>query len=115
MKKYIDRTIKIFFSIAITFAWPSMGQWKQYLYTDGISSNYTFQTHKDDKNRIWIGTQNGVTLINGSEMKKFGSEHGLPASDITFISSVGENVYVATSNKRIYELKDNGRFEKTRK
>ncbi len=113
MKKYIDRTIKIFFSIAITFAWPSMGQWKQYLYTDGISSNYTFQTHKDDKNRIWIGTQNGVTLINGSEMKKFGSEHGLPASDVTFISSVGENVYVATSNKRIYELKDNGRFEKT--
>ena len=99
--------------MAIAYAGLSKGQWKQYLYTDGISSNYTFQTYKDDKNRVWIGTQNGITLINGLEMKKFGSEHGLPTSDITFINSIGDNIYVATSNKRIYELKDNGRFEKT--
>ena len=113
MKKHIDCAIKIFFSMAITYAGLSKGQWKQYLYTDGISSNYTFQTHKDDKNRVWIGTQNGITLLNGLEVKKFSSEHGLPATDITFINSIGDNIYVATSNKRIYELKDNGRFEKT--
>ena len=113
MKKYMDLCIKILFLLAIIHGKPSQGQWKQYLYTDGISSNYTFQTHKDDKNRIWIGTQNGITLIDGLEMKKFGSEHGLPSADISFIQSMGENVYVATSNKRIYKLKEDGRFEKT--
>ena len=113
MKKYMDLCIKILFLLAIMHGKPSQGQWKQYLYTDGISSNYTFQTHKDDKNRIWIGTQNGITLIDGLEMKKFGSEHGLPSADISFIQSMGENVYVATSNKRIYKLKKDGRFEKT--
>ena len=113
MKKYIDFCIKILFSLGFIHGNPSQGLWKQYLYTDGISSNYTFHTHKDDKNRIWIGTQNGITLIDGLEMKKFGSEHGLPSADISFIESIGENVYVATSNKRIYKMKKDGRFEKT--
>ena len=36
--------------------------------------------HKDDMDRIWIGTQNGITLLNGLEIKKFGSEHGLPSA-----------------------------------
>lgn len=114
MKKYIYIINKAVFLLAIIYAGPIDGQWKQYLYTDGISSNYTFHTHKDDKNRIWIGTQNGITLINGLEMKKFGSEHGLPAADITFIKSIGNNIYVATSNKRIYKMNDNGKFEKTK-
>ena len=113
MNLYIHIIFNVLFSLSMICASTIEGQWKQYLYTDGISSNYTFHTHKDDLKRIWIGTQNGITLINGLEMKKFGSEHGLPSTDIISIKSIGENIYVATSNKRIYELKDNGKFEKT--
>ena len=113
MKKYIYIIIKALFLLAMIYAGPIDGQWKQYLYTDGISSNYTFQTHKDGLNRIWVGTQNGITLIDGLEMKKFGSEHGLPSTDIISIESIRENIYIATSNKRIYVFKDNGKFEKT--
>ena len=113
MKKYIYIIINALFSLSMMYASAIKGQWKQYLYTDGISSNYTFDTHKDDLKRIWIGTQNGITLIDGLEMEKFGSEHGLPSTDIISIKSIGENIYVATSNKKIYELKDNGKFEKT--
>ena len=63
MKKYIYIINKALFLLAIIYAGPIDGQWKQYLYTDGISSNYTFHTHKDDKNRIWIGTQNVLQIV----------------------------------------------------
>ena len=78
MKIHIYFFIKTLFFFTITHGNPSLGQWKQYLYTDGISSNYTFHTHKDNKSRVWIGTQNGITLIDGLEIKKFGSQNVLP-------------------------------------
>ena len=80
------------------------------MYTDGISSNYTFHTHKDDKNRIWIGTQNGITLINGLEMKKFGSEHGLPATDIIY-KSIGKISMLQLPIKK-YKMNDNENLKK---
>ena len=45
----------------IVFADPSGGQWKQFVYTDGLSSNYIFDVEKDADDRLWIGTQNGIT------------------------------------------------------
>ena len=51
------------------FGNPSEGVWKQFLYTDGISSNYTFDVYKDKQGRVWVGTQNGITLIDGSITK----------------------------------------------
>ena len=96
----------------MTYASSIQSQWKQFLYTDGISSNYIFQTHKDDRGRIWIGTQNGITLFNGLEIKKFGSEHGLPSADITFINNIGRDIYVATANRRMFKFNDNEKFEK---
>ena len=87
--------------------------WKQYNYTDGISSNYIFDIEKDESHRIWIGTQNGVTLIDGNKIKKYGLSNGLPASNIIKVISFNNTIYLATSNKRIYVLDDNGIFQKT--
>ena len=43
--------IIILFSIILfpIFGKTSGGQWKQYIYTDGLSSNYIFDVEKDDK------------------------------------------------------------------
>ena len=57
--------------VGFIFGNPSEGVWKQYLYTDGISSNYIFDVYKDRKDRVWIGTQNGITLLDGSNTRKY--------------------------------------------
>ena len=72
MKKILS-TITLFISLNNSlFSSPMDGIWKQYIYTDGISSNYIFDVEKDNKGRVWIGTQNGVTLIEGKLIQKFG-------------------------------------------
>ena len=95
----------------IIHANPSKGQWKQFVYTDGLSSNYIFDVEKDELQRIWVGTQNGVTLIDGTNTIKFGSAHGLPAADIVKIVSFNGKIYAATSNQGIYSFNGDN-FEK---
>ena len=103
----------ILFSIILfpIFGKTSGGQWKQYIYTDGLSSNYIFDVEKDDKLRIWVGTQNGITLIDGRKIIKYGVANGLPAANIIKIISYKDEILAATSNQGIYTLK-NDMFQK---
>ena len=113
MKKILS-TITLFISLINSlFSSPMDGIWKQYIYTDGISSNYIFDVEKDNKGRVWIGTQNGVTLIEGKLIQKFGSSKGLPAANIIKVVSVNNKIYAATSTKGIYVLGEDGFFSKT--
>ena len=113
MIKKVTLFIFILFNVLnYIFADPSKGQWKQFKYTDGLSSNYIFDVKKDDNDRIWIGTQNGVTLIDGSNVKKYGAADGLPAANIVKIVSLNNTIYAATSSKGIYVL-NNDYFEKS--
>ena len=113
MIKRITLSIFILFNVLnYIFADPSKGKWKQFIYTDGLSSNYIFDVKKDNNDKIWIGTQNGVTLIDGSNIKKYGAADGLPAADIVKIVSLNNTIYAATSSKGIYVL-NNDYFEKS--
>ena len=76
------------FILNIISADPSSGQWKQFVYTDGLSSNYIFDVEKDSDDRLWIGTQNGVTLIDGHNTIKYGADSGLPAANIIKVVSL---------------------------
>ena len=105
--------IYFLFSSYFILANPERGQWTQYIYTDGISSNYVFDIEKDGQDRIWVGTQNGVTLIDGQKIFKFNSDHGLPSSDILQVKSYKEQLYVVASNKGIYKF-ENGHFQKSK-
>ncbi len=113
MKKTLLQILLTIFSTSVLTANPSKGIWKQYLYTDGISSNYIFDIEKDSHDRIWIGTQNGVTLIEGLRVQKFGSSKGLPAANIIKVVSANNKIYAATSTKGIYVLGPDGLFTKT--
>ena len=70
----LNKTKLILFYSTVLYSFifgnPSEGVWKQFLYTDGISSNYIFDVYKDKKDRVWIGTQNGITLLDGSNTRK---------------------------------------------
>ena len=65
-------TIYIISCLTILFSSPKKGIWEQYDYNSGISSNYIFDVEKDEQNRIWVSTQNGITLIDGEKTKKYG-------------------------------------------
>ena len=99
--------------VGFIFGNPSEGVWKQYLYTDGISSNYIFDVYKDRKDRVWIGTQNGITLLDGSNTRKYGASHGLPSTDIIKVTDINGSVFAATSGQGVYVLEDDT-FEKVK-
>ena len=98
--------------LTILFSSPKKGIWKQYDYNSGISSNYIFDIEKDDDERIWISTQNGITLIDGGKTKKYGLSNGLPATNIVKIVSLNNTIYAATSNKGVYYLSKGNMFSK---
>ncbi len=110
-------TVKFLYSLSIIFhlinANPSGGLWKQFIYTDGISSNYIFDVYKDKRKRVWVGTQNGITLIDGNSKRKYGSAHGLPAADVIKITDINGRVFAATSGQGVYVFKDEN-FEKVK-
>ena len=70
--RFLILTISI---ISITVANPKKGNWKQFDYTSGISSNYIFDVEKDSQSRVWVSTQNGITLIDGNKIKKYGESN----------------------------------------
>ena len=92
------------------FSSPKKGIWEQYDYNSGISSNYIFDVEKDEQERIWVSTQNGITLIDGEKTKKYGLSNGLPATNIIKIVSLDDIIYAATSNKGVYFLSEGDTF-----
>ena len=82
-------------SLTILFSSPKKGIWEQYDYNSGISSNYIFDVEKDGQDRIWVSTQNGITLIDGEKTKKYGLSNGLPATNIIKIVSLDDIISVS--------------------
>ena len=113
----LNKTKLILFYSTVLYSFifgnPSEGVWKQFLYTDGISSNYIFDVYKDKKDRVWIGTQNGITLLDGSNTRKYGASHGLPSADIIKVTDINGRVFAATSGQGVYVLNDDN-FEKVK-
>ena len=45
-------------------------QWSNYTMSDGLPGNLVFMLHRDDASgQLWIGTNNGIALLDGKEIK----------------------------------------------
>ena len=112
---YNYSVLKLFIGINFCFLFsepiPFKGKWNQYRYTDGISSDYIFHIEKDKLNRLWLGTSNGITLIDGQEIFRYGINDGLPSTNITQIIEFKDKIYVGTSNQGVYVL-ENSKYKK---
>lgn len=106
MIKYkIIKIISLFLCFILQFAKSELslnGLWKHYDYIDGISSNYILDVFKDKNGKVYIGTQNGVTVLNGKAIIKYGSKDGLPAADIIKVVVFDSKIYAATATKGLY-------------
>ena len=105
-------SIYIISCLSILFSSPKKSIWEQYDYNSGISSNYIYDVEKDEQERIWVRTQNGITLIDREKTKKYGLSNGLPATNIVKIVSLNDIIYAATSNKGVYFLNEGDMFKK---
>lgn len=53
--------------------------------------------HQDHSNRIWVGTQTGLVLLNGQNPAWFSIDNGLPAPDVHAIADdIEGNIWVGT-------------------
>jgi ligand-binding sensor domain-containing protein len=105
----IDKLLKLnlflFLSITLLFSQITningeRGVWKNYLTVDGISSNYIYDVYVDDDNSVWLSTTSGVTHFNGITFNNYGTETGLPASNIKNVlrTSLGDIIVVSETN-----------------
>lgn len=53
------------------------GKWENYTTVEGLPGNHVFMLHRDSKNRLWIGTNNGLALKEGNSFRIMKAEDGL--------------------------------------
>ena len=82
----------------------SNGQFDQIKYLEGLSSNFVFDIEKDNTGKIWVATQNGLTVIDGENFIKYGTSDNLPSSDINQIAIYKNSIYIATSKDGLYSF-----------
>lgn len=55
--------------------------------------------HQDRAGRVWVGTQKGLLLLNGSQSALYSIKDGLPASDVRAIADDADgNVWIGTGS-----------------
>jgi ligand-binding sensor domain-containing protein len=106
---------QIFAAVVVLFAacnpeeeviYPSeLGKWTYFNKADGLPSNTIYALYEDRSGKIWIGTDGGLSVYDGSSFTNFSTEDGLVANDVYAIaedregkiwagSSEGLNVYI---------------------
>ncbi|MCK5280228.1 MAG: hypothetical protein KAK04_16855, partial [Cyclobacteriaceae bacterium] len=91
----IPKTIRslFFFCLFLTISFCTTNLFAQFTYEldkttrfekmgveEGLSSGYTFCIHQDKYGFIWIGTQHGLNLYDGYEVKVFNADPKNPQS-----------------------------------
>lgn len=64
-------------------------KWVNYTTTDGLPGNHVFMLHQDDKGRLWVGTNNGLTYVQeGNKFAKaLTTNEGLFANNVFAMGS----------------------------
>jgi ligand-binding sensor domain-containing protein len=70
-------------------------KWSNYTMSDGLPGNLIFMLHRDPSGQLWIGTNNGVALlegnkIEGKKLKVMTTNDGL-FSNVVFSMTTGED------------------------
>ncbi len=56
--------------------------WKNYTVADGLPGNHVFMLHIDPKGRLWVGTNNGLALMQGGKFIVKNQADGLFAKNV---------------------------------
>lgn len=81
--------------------------WTTYGAEEGLTGNAVQAITADAQNRIWLGTNAGLSIWTGSAFFNLTSSNGLPSEDITALQTDGEAVWIGTRGGGLLRFQDN--------
>ena len=88
-----EGVIKLLFQSVNSF------DYKKFLTQNGLISNQTYSIFKDNEKNVWIGAENGVSLLTGDLFEFLNMNEGLPSNEIfNFIIDSKSKYWICTKN-----------------
>lgn len=81
--------------------------WTTYGADEGLTGNGVQAITADAQNRIWLGTNAGLSIWTGSTFFNLSSSNGLPSEDITALQTDGDAVWIGTRNGGLLRFENN--------
>lgn len=81
--------------------------WTTYGADDGLTGTSVQAITADAQNRIWLGTNSGLSIWTGSAFFNLTSSNGLPSEDITALQTDGDAVWIGTRGGGLLRFQDN--------
>ncbi|MAJ43354.1 MAG: hypothetical protein CMF96_01235 [Candidatus Marinimicrobia bacterium] len=96
--------ISLFFIISLSFS-SQYTNIQNFKFIDGLSSNNVTDITIDEKNRIWLGTYNGISMFNGNSFQNFYNDEIITEKSINCTESNELGVWFGTNNAllKMYE------------
>lgn len=82
-------------------------EWISYSADDGLTGTSVQAITADAQNRIWLGTNSGLSIWTGSAFFNLTSSNGLPSEDITTLQRDGNAVWIGTRGGGLLRFEDN--------
>jgi sugar lactone lactonase YvrE len=81
--------------------------WTTYGAEDGLTGTSVQAITADAENRIWLGTNSGLSIWTGSAFFNLTSSNGLPSEDITTLQTDGSAVWIGTRGGGLLRFQEN--------
>ena len=81
--------------------------WTTYGADEGLTGSVVQAITVDDQNRIWLGTNAGLSIWTGTTFFNLTGENGLPDEDIMALQSDGDAVWIGTRSGGLLRFQDN--------
>lgn len=65
-------------------------EWSNTTTVEGLPGNHVFMLHRDQKNRLWIGTNNGLALKEGNTFRTMKVEDGLFSNTVFSMATTAD-------------------------
>jgi ligand-binding sensor domain-containing protein len=81
--------------------------WTTYGADEGLTGSSVQAITADAQNRIWLGTNAGLSIWTGTAFFNLTSSNGLPSEDITALQTDGSAVWIGTRGGGLLRFQDN--------
>ncbi len=78
--------------------------WTTFTTVDGLPSNNVQTIITDEQQRTWFGTDDGLSIWNGSLFFNIGVDRGLPSADIRTLLAEGPAVWIGSQGGGLYRF-----------
>jgi len=81
--------------------------WSVYTAADGLAGRLVQAMTVDNQQRVWLGTNNGISVWNGNSFFTLTRENGLPSADVTALLSDEAQVWIGTRDQGLLRFANN--------